>query len=69
MQYATCDLAETAFKPTAAATDVSKTYPCDNVARLRDGGFMRMTIPTAFDGRGLSYMDSLLVIEEMARFC
>ncbi len=28
-----------------------------------------MTIPTAFGGRGLSYMDSLLVIEEMARFC
>ena len=63
------DLAETAFKPTAAATDLSEAYPWDNVARLRDSGFMGMTIPTAFGGRGLSYMDSLLVIEEMARCC
>ena len=30
---------------------------------------MGMTIPTAFGGRGLSYLDSLLVIEEMARCC
>lgn len=69
LQDAARHLAETAFKPTAAATDLSETYPWDNVARLRDGGFMGMTIPTAFGGRGLSYMDSLLVIEEMARCC
>ena len=54
LQDAARELAETTFKPTAAATDVSETYPWDNVARLRDGGFMRMTIPTAFGGRGLS---------------
>ena len=69
LQDAARDLAEMAFKPTAAATDLSETYPWDNVARLRDGGFMGMTIPTAFGGRGLSFMDSLLVIEEMARCC
>ena len=69
LQDAARDLAETAFKPTAAATDLSEAYPWDNVARLRDSGFMGMTIPTAFGGRGLSYMDSLLVIEEMARCC
>lgn len=69
LQDAARDLAETAFKPTAAATDLSEAYPWDNVAKLRDGGFMGMTIPTAFGGRGLSYMDSLLVIEEMARCC
>ena len=63
------ELAETTFKPTAAATDSSETYPYDNIAKLRDGGFMGMTIPTEYGGRGLSYMDTVLVIEEMARCC
>ncbi len=69
LQESARDLAETAFKPTAAATDLNEAYPWDNVASLRDNGFMGMTIPTAFGGRGLSYLDSLLVIEEMARCC
>ena len=63
------ELAETAFKHTAAATDRSEAYPWDNIAKLRDGGFMGMTIPTEYGGRGLSYMDTVLVIEEMARCC
>ena len=63
------ELAETTFKPTAAATDSSEAYPWDNIAKLRDGGFMGMTIPTEYGGRGLSYMDTVLVIEEMARCC
>ena len=41
----------------------------DSVAKLRDSGFIGMTIPTALDGGGLSHLDSLLVIEEMARCC
>ena len=36
---------------------------------LGDDGFMGITIPTTFGGRGLNHMDSLLVIEEMARCC
>lgn len=63
------ELAETTFKPTAAATDSSEAYPWDNIVKLRDGGFMGMTIPTEYGGRGLSYMDTVLVIEEMARCC
>ena len=63
------ELAETTFKPTAAAIDSSEAYPWDNIAKLRDGGFMGMTIPTEYGGRGLSYMDTVLVIEEMARCC
>ncbi len=63
------ELAETTFKPTAAATDSNEDYPWDNIAKLRDGGFMGMTIPTEYGGRGLSYMDTVLVIEEMARCC
>ena len=63
------ELAETTFKPTAAATDSSEAYPWDDIAKLRDGGFMGMTIPTEYGGRGLSYLDTVLVIEEMARCC
>ena len=63
------ELAETTFKPTAAAIDSSEAYPWENIAKLRDGGFMGMTIPTEYGGRGLSYMDTVLVIEEMARCC
>ena len=51
LQDAARDLAETAFKPTAAATDLSEAYPWDNVATLRDSGFMGMTIPTRWRPR------------------
>ena len=30
---------------------------------------MGMTIPTSFGGKGLSYLDAVIVIEEMARCC
>ena len=45
------ELAETTFKPTAAATDSSEAYPWDNIVKLRDGGSMGMTIPTEYGGR------------------
>ena len=69
LQAAARDLATNTFKATAAATDNSEAYPWDNIAKLRDGGFMGMTIPIEYGGRGLSYMDTVLVIEEMARCC
>jgi len=63
------DLATNVFLPTAAETDRTEAYPWDNIAALRDAGFMGMTIPEAYGGRGLNYMDTVLVIEEMARAC
>jgi alkylation response protein AidB-like acyl-CoA dehydrogenase len=69
LQAAARDLGETMFKPSAAETDRTEAYPWDNIARLRDAGFMGMTIPVEYGGRGLSYMDTVLVIEEMARCC
>lgn len=63
------DLAETAFRPRAAAVDRTEAYPWDNVAQLNAAGFMGMTIPTQYGGQGLSYHDTVLVIEEMARAC
>ncbi|OZI37872.1 acyl-CoA dehydrogenase [Bordetella genomosp. 10] len=63
------ELAQSVFAPTAAETDRTEQYPWDNVARLRDAGFMGMTLPKSLGGRGLSYLDTVIVIEEMAKAC
>lgn len=63
------DLARSAFADTAESTDVTEAYPWHNIEKLRAAGFMGMTIPKAYGGRGLSYLDAVLVIEEMAKVC
>jgi len=63
------ELAQQQFAATAAATDQSEQYPWDNVAQLCRAGFMGMTIPRAYGGQGRSYLDAVLVVEEMARAC
>ena len=63
------ELAESVFLPTADETDRTEAYPWENIGALRDGGFMGMTIPTEYGGRGLNYLDTVLVVEEMARCC
>lgn len=63
------ELAQGAFAPTAAQTDATEAYPWNNVERLREAGFMGMTIPKAWGGRGLTYHDAVIVIEEMAKAC
>jgi alkylation response protein AidB-like acyl-CoA dehydrogenase len=62
-------LAEAEIAPRAAEVDASEAYPWDNVRALTRAGFMGMTIPKAYGGRGLSYLDAVLVIEEMAKVC
>ena len=63
------DLAQGVIKPRARRVDQTEEYAWDNVEALRDAGFMGMTIPKAYGGLGLSYLDVVLVIEEMARCC
>jgi 3-sulfinopropanoyl-CoA desulfinase len=53
----------------AAEIDRSEEYPWDTVDLLKDAGFMGMTIPTVYGGRGASYLDAVLVIAEMAKTC
>ena len=62
-------LADEVIAPRAAEVDRSEEYPWDNVAALTEAGFMGMTVPPDYGGPGLSYMDAVLVIEEMARVC
>ena len=53
----------------AADIDRSEDYPWDTIELLADTGFMGMTIPQAFGGPGLNYLDAVLVIEQLARHC
>jgi butyryl-CoA dehydrogenase len=52
-----------------AEIDQSGEYPWDVVEALTQSGFMGMTIPKEFGGQGLSFLDAVLVIEELARSC
>ena len=63
------ELAESEIAERAAEVDRSESYPWDNVKALNAAGFFGMTIPTELGGAGLSYMDAVLVIEEMAAVC
>ena len=57
------------IQPRAAEIDRSEEYPWDNIDTLKDAGFMGMTLPTEYGGQGCSYMDVVLVIEQMAKVC
>ena len=61
--------AEQVAAPRAAEVDETEDYPWDIVDALRDAGFMGMTLPRELGGRGASYFDAVLVIEQMARRC
>ncbi|MBU2532370.1 MAG: acyl-CoA dehydrogenase family protein, partial [Alphaproteobacteria bacterium] len=53
----------------ARRVDETEEYAWDNVDTLLDAGFMGMTIPKAYGGLGRSYLDAVLVIEQMAQCC
>ena len=63
------DLAESVVGPRAAEVDRTETYPWDIVEALRDAGFTGMTVPVEYGGPGHSFLDAVLVVEEMARQC
>ncbi|HZQ12882.1 MAG TPA: 3-sulfinopropanoyl-CoA desulfinase [Pseudolabrys sp.] len=56
-------------RPRAAAVDRDEQYPWDIVKALAEAGFLGMTIPKALGGQGRSFLDAVLVIEEMAKSC
>jgi len=63
------ELAETVIAPRAAEVDRSEQYPWENVAALRDAGFVGMTVPKELGGQGRSFLDAVLLIVEMAKVC
>jgi alkylation response protein AidB-like acyl-CoA dehydrogenase len=53
----------------SAEIDQSREYPWGVVEALKAERFMGMTIPEEYGGQGRSFLDTVLVIEEMARSC
>ena len=39
------------------------------MALLRQAGFLGLTVPEAFGGKGLGFLEAVLVIEELAKAC
>ncbi|MFI5280432.1 MAG: 3-sulfinopropanoyl-CoA desulfinase [Gemmatimonadales bacterium] len=62
-------IARAEIEPHAAETDRSERYPWHCVDVLKREGFMGMTIPAAYGGRGASYLHAVVLIEEMAKAC
>src|SRR6202140_4049341 len=56
-------------RPRAAAIDRDEAYPWDVVKALAEAGFLGMTMPKALGGQDRSFLDAVLVIEEMAKAC
>jgi alkylation response protein AidB-like acyl-CoA dehydrogenase len=63
------ELARDVIHLRAAEIDRTEEYPWDNVAALREAGFMGYTIPRDYGGAGGSFLDATLIIEEMAKVC
>ena len=53
----------------AAEIDRTEQYPWENVAALKEAGFIGMTVPTALGGQGRSWLDAVMVVEEVAKGC
>ncbi|MEM8688165.1 MAG: 3-sulfinopropanoyl-CoA desulfinase [Pseudomonadota bacterium] len=62
-------LAEDHVAKRAAEVDRTEEYPWDTIERFTQEGFMGMTVPVELGGAGRSYLDAVLVIEEMAKRC
>ena len=59
--------ADEVLAPRAAEVDRTEQYPWDNVAAMKDAGFLGMTVPQAHGGQGLGWLETSLVVEQIAR--
>ena len=57
------------FAPKAARWDANHEYPYENVERMRELGFLGMTIPRSLGGTERPLIDAILVIEQIAQHC
>src|ERR1700756_1210886 len=69
LQETARELAKGPIAARAAEIDRTEEYPWDIVSLLKDVGFFGMTVPVAYGGLGLSYLDAVLVIEQVAQAC
>ncbi|MFT5195305.1 MAG: alkylation response protein AidB-like acyl-CoA dehydrogenase [Cellvibrionaceae bacterium] len=55
--------------PYAAKWDQDEHIPRSQIQKYADAGYFGMTVPIKYGGRGLTALDAILVIEEVARHC
>ena len=61
--------AQEVVRPRAAAIDRDEQYPWDIVKALKEAGFLGLTMPKALGGQDHSFLEAVLVIEAMAKYC
>ena len=69
LQATAREFAKKEIAPRAAEVDRTEQYPWENVKQLTKQGFMGMTVPKEYGGPGMTYLDVVLVIEEIAKVC
>ena len=69
LQETALEFAKKEIAPRAAEVDRTEQYPWENVKQLTKQGFMGMTVPQEYGGPGMTYLDVVLVIEEIAKVC
>ncbi len=55
--------------PYAAQWDQEEHVPRSHVQKLADAGYLGMTMPSQYGGKGCSTPDAILIIEEVSRHC
>ena len=69
LQATAREFAKKEIAPRAAEVDRTEQYPWENVKQLTKQGFMGMTVPKEYGGPGMTYLDVVLVSEEIAKVC
>ncbi len=62
-------LAEREFRPRAARWDENEEFPEENWKLLAESGLCGLTVPEEYGGLGLTDVEGVLVLEEIARHC
>jgi alkylation response protein AidB-like acyl-CoA dehydrogenase len=57
------------FSTRSSAHDRDASHPIENYARLRDEGFLELTIPRSWGGAGASFLDHTIAYEALAQGC
>lgn len=61
--------ADEVLKPAAAEIDRTEDYPFSHARKLAEMGINGMSMPVEFGGRGASFLDVCIAVEEAARVC
>lgn len=69
LRAAAREVAQDTIRARAAEVDRTEEYPWDHIETMKDAGFLGMTIPKAYGGQGKSWLDAVLVVEEMSKYC